>query len=63
MQQSATSVMSTIWDRCLFPKDGALTDTNGRTWPPAKQMIKLHSNLSMPINIQHRAKPLKKDIQ
>ena len=63
MQQSATSVMSTIWDRCLFPKDGALTDTNGRTWPPAKKMIELHLNLSMPINIQHRAKPLKKDIQ
>ena len=56
MRQSAMSVMSTMWDRQLrlFLKDSALTDITGRTWPPARQMIELHSNFTMPINIQHR---------
>ena len=49
------SVMSTLWDRQLrlFTKGDALTDTTGRTWPPARQMIELHSNFTMWINIQH----------
>ena len=31
--------------------------------PPAWKMIDMHSNFTMPINIQHREKPLKKYIQ
>lgn len=52
MRQSAMSVMSTMRDRQLrlFSKDGALTDITKRTWSIVRQVIELHSNLTMLTN-------------